>query len=231
MPSSWLELRIPKEQGLIAHLPGLAGLFKALGHLLATIQGPPGLIHVERVGRHGSTFLMPKFRTMDENPADRERALITATDDQRVTTAGRILRRLHLDELPQLAAVAAGDMALIGPRPEDPAFVAPTDDWNVVLAVPPGITGLTQLLFAETELRHLKTNGTASYTQLVPRKLALDRWYVENASVTVDLLILASHLPLIGHFSAQRLATLVRGQTDGSPSGSGRLRRGGRSQG
>src|SRR5664279_3229712 len=83
----------------------------------------PLLFRAIRVGKSGESFVMLKFRTMRE-PVLGEAARITGGHDSRVFPVGRALRRLKLDELPQLANVVRGDMVLVGPRPEDPSVVA-----------------------------------------------------------------------------------------------------------
>jgi hypothetical protein len=103
--------------------------------------------------------------------------------DPRVTPLGYWLRRLHLDEIPQLLNVVRGEMALVGPRPERPDFVhvlaAQIPDYQNRLRVPPGITGLAQLnLPPDTDV------------DCVRRKLVLDREYVESANLWMDCRIL-----------------------------------------
>jgi lipopolysaccharide/colanic/teichoic acid biosynthesis glycosyltransferase len=111
--------------GLILAGLGLAVLTPLLGIGLWIKFTSPGPVFycARRVGRHGELFSMYKFRSMVVN-ADRLGAGITVHDDRRVTTPGRVLRRTKLDELPQLLNVVKGDMSLVGPRPEDPRYVA-----------------------------------------------------------------------------------------------------------
>ena len=109
----------------------------------------PGIFRQLRVGQNGKTFMMYKLRTM-RHDAERETGPVwTQQGDSRVTPVGRILRKLHLDEFPQLFNVIKGEMTLVGPRPERPEFVhrlAPRiPGYLQRLAVRPGITGLAQL--------------------------------------------------------------------------------------
>src|SRR5213082_2151437 len=97
-----------------------------------------------RTGLNGRIFRMWKFRTMVVN-ADRQGS-ITSKNDSRVTRLGRLLRKTKLDELPQFINVLAGDMTLVGPRPEAPDIVSLyTNDQRAVLSVQPGVTGRVQL--------------------------------------------------------------------------------------
>src|SRR5207244_4623101 len=100
----------------------------------------PILYRADRVGRYGREFRLYKFRTMIEG-AHKHGPAITARDDPRITRLGRILRTSRIDELPQLVNVIRGDMSLVGPRPEDPTYVAfYTPEQSRLLSVRPGIT-------------------------------------------------------------------------------------------
>jgi lipopolysaccharide/colanic/teichoic acid biosynthesis glycosyltransferase len=145
----------------------------------------------ERVGRHGEPFLMYKFRTMVVQ-ADRIGPAVTYRDDPRVTKVGKLLRSTKLDELPQLINVLKGEMSVVGPRPEDPSYVAHYDDrQREVLQVKPGITGLTQLEYRD-EASMLEGTGVDEHyqSQIMPEKLRLDLEYVRNRSLALDLKIL-----------------------------------------
>ena len=109
----------------------------------------------------------------------------TQARDPRVTRVGKVLRRLHLDELPQLINILKGEMSLVGPRPERPEFVHVLTEaipgYGSRLDVPPGVTGLAQLnLPPDSDLTSVR------------RKLVLDREYMEQAGLSLDLRILAS---------------------------------------
>ena len=158
----------------------------------ATSPGP--VFHrAARVGRDGTRFEMLKFRTMVDGAAARGPAL-TTDGDPRITRVGRWLRRVHLDELPQLWNVLRGDMGFVGPRPEDPRFVDLGDPrWERVLEVRPGITGPTQLAFHRREAELLCGEGDpeAGYLRRVlPRKLEMDAGYVGSRTVLGDLGVL-----------------------------------------
>jgi lipopolysaccharide/colanic/teichoic acid biosynthesis glycosyltransferase len=140
---------------------------------------------------------------------------ITAAADPRVTHLGRVLRRSRLDELPQLWNVVRGEMALVGPRPEDPRFV----DWDdplhaLVFRALPGITGPTALAFRDEELMlaeaavaRARANGRTeadlkdieqAYREgILPRKLAMDADYLQDRSIRSDLAVIARTLMAI----------------------------------
>lgn len=144
-----------------------------------------------RVGRDGRPFACFKLRTMADDANDSGPA-VTGRQDPRVTRVGRVLRRYRLDELPQLWNVARGDMLLVGPRPEDPRFVDLTDPLHrVVFTAMPGITGLTQLAFAEEADMLDASDPEAHYRQVIlPRKLAIDADYLRRRTTSLDLWIL-----------------------------------------
>jgi lipopolysaccharide/colanic/teichoic acid biosynthesis glycosyltransferase len=151
----------------------------------------PVLYRGKRVGREGQPFLMYKFRTMVAG-AERRGPAVTYRDDPRITSAGRFLRRTKLDELPQLLNVLRGEMSLVGPRPEDPKYVALyTPEQRLVLSVKPGITGPTQLEYRD-EASMLQGEGVDEeyVSRLMPEKLKLDLEYVRTRSLLLDLRIL-----------------------------------------
>jgi len=138
-----------------------------------------------RENSYGETFQVIKFRTMIQG-AEKESGPIWATPkDVRITPVGSILRKLRLDEIPQFLNVLAGDMSLVGPRPERPSFVREfsdnMDNYNLRLEVKPGITGLAQV------------RGTYdSSPATVAVKLKYDLEYIESWSLWLDLKILLS---------------------------------------
>jgi lipopolysaccharide/colanic/teichoic acid biosynthesis glycosyltransferase len=170
----------------------LAPLFLTVAVVVWTIDGRPVLIRLPRVGRAGSRFGMWKVRTM---PVGAGGPAITASSDRRVTRLGRSLRRFRIDEIPQLMHVMRGTMALIGPRPETPDLVdlsAPM--WRGVLAARPGIAGVAQLLVGPLEASSLAgASVERRYREhFLPKKLVLDRWYVERATPMVDAWVCVS---------------------------------------
>ena len=154
----------------------------------------------ERVGRGGSTFRIHKFRTMQADAPGRGPG-ITVGDDPRITRVGRFLRRTKLDELPQLIDVLAGDMSLVGPRPELPCYVAlyPADLRAQVLAVRPGITDPASLKYAdEAALLAQSADPEREYREvLLPAKLRESVAYARRATLASDLLVLARTAALL----------------------------------
>ena len=172
---------------LVAALPVLAAVRVAMR--LSGDRGP-FLYRAPRVGRGGVPLTILKVRTMDDGAGG---SRITVADDPRVTPIGRSLRRLRIDELPQLVNVVRGEMSLVGPRPEDPRFVDPSEPLQrLVTSVRPGVTGPSQLAFIDEATRLACPNPERRYREEIrPAKLAIDAWYVRHRSFLVDMLILA----------------------------------------
>lgn len=149
----------------------------ALISLLIRLDSPgPIVFRQQRVGENGRLFTMFKFRTMIADAEARRDALVVRTaggkmvhkhrDDPRVTRVGRVLRRLSLDELPQLLNVLRGDMSLVGPRPEMPWIVAQYDPWQYQrLAVPQGMTSWYVVNGRSETPMHLNTEQDVRYVR------------------------------------------------------------------
>lgn len=148
----------------------------------------PVFYRARRVGKDGHLFALYKFRSMVVD-ADKQGPGITVSADRRVTRAGRFLRRTKLDELPQLINVFKGEMSLVGPRPEDPRYVALyTPEQRRVLAVRPGITSAASLAFRHEEQLLEGGNWEEIYReQVMPAKLAIDLAYLERRTMLSDL--------------------------------------------
>ncbi len=149
----------------------------------ATSSGPV-FYRQERVGQAGRLFTLCKFRTM-VNDAEKHVGPVLATrDDDRVTPVGRILRRMRIDELPQIYNVLRGDMSLVGPRPERPFFVVRHKALQGArLAVKPGLTGLAQI---------------RSFYDLKPaHKVKYDYLYIQNRSFLLNVYILLQTIPVL----------------------------------
>ena len=151
----------------------------------------PVFFRQQRVGRHGVPFNIHKFRSMRDGAAG---PALTVGADPRITRVGAWLRRLRLDELPQLIDVLQGTMSLVGPRPELPRYVAqyPADLRDRVLALRPGITDPSSLAFIdEAELLARAADPEREYVQVIlPAKLARAAAYAEHASLASDLGVL-----------------------------------------
>ncbi len=160
----------------------------------------PALFLQQRVGRGGVPFTIHKFRTMRVNAGG---SGLTIGEDARITRAGRWLRRLKLDELPQLWDVLRGAMSLVGPRPDLPHYVAqyPAELRDLVLSVRPGITDPASLKFRhEAELLAAAEDPEREYRErILPAKLRLSADYVRQASLWTDLKLVArTALLLVG---------------------------------
>jgi len=176
---------------------------------LAVLLDSPGptIFRAARIGYGGDPFVMLKFRTMR---IDLVGHAISSATDERITPVGRFLRTTRLDELPQLWNVLRGEMSFVGPRPELEEFVElHAQDYREILAVPPGLTGPTQLRYAGVEARMLSLHPDpdAYYRdRLLPDKVALDLDYVRTHSYGRDLLVLLETLALPAILAWQRLS-------------------------
>ncbi len=159
-----------------------------------TSSGPMFYTQV-RVGKHGHSFNIIKFRTMHSDAESQTGPVWTKKHDSRITAIGRFLRNTHIDELPQLINVLKGDMGIIGPRPERPHFVDMLNDeihgYSRRLAMKPGITGLAQCYREPDEdIRDVK------------RKLRYDVLFIEKRCLLLDLEIIWKTLS-IGLFGSK----------------------------
>ncbi|QEG42977.1 sugar transferase [Roseimaritima ulvae] len=154
----------------------------------------PLLYRGERVGRHGRRFRIAKFRTMVVD-ADQIGGSSTADDDPRITRAGHWLRRLKLDELPQLFNVFMGTMSFVGPRPQVQwAVDLYSEAERDLLSVRPGITDYASLAFRnEGEILRGSSDPDADYLKLIaPRKNRLALEYVHRHNVITDLKVITA---------------------------------------
>ncbi len=175
--------------GLVLLTPVLALVAAVVG---LTSRGPV-IFRQMRVGRFGREFEMLKFRTMRVND---ESLQVTASGDERVTAVGRVLRRLKLDELPELWNVMRGDLSLVGHRPEVPRYVDIDDPkWHQVLEERPGITHPVTLRLADEERLIAAAGGDAEefyIGQLLPFKLRGYLEYQEHRTLWQDVRVLAA---------------------------------------
>ncbi|MEE9190277.1 MAG: exopolysaccharide biosynthesis polyprenyl glycosylphosphotransferase, partial [Candidatus Neomarinimicrobiota bacterium] len=157
---------------IILHLPFAI----IIGILIKLDDSGPVLFVQERVGRHGTKFRFFKYRTMSID-TDAYAVSPGSQEDPRITRIGRYLRKLSLDELPQLINVLKGDMSLIGPRPEMPFIVEGYDSViNQRHLVKPGITGIWQI--------------SAGREHPIHDHIEYDFFYIENMSLTLDIIII-----------------------------------------
>lgn len=175
----------------VAAAPVLAVLVPAM----LAAQGRPVLYVSERMRAPGRPFRLLKLRTM--RPAAADGGVSGGDKTMRITPMGRWLRRLRLDELPQIVNVLRGDMSIVGPRPPLRLYTeAFPETYAEVLRTPPGVTGLATLIYRRHEERLLARCRTAEETHAlyaracVPRKARLDRLYAARWSPALDLWIL-----------------------------------------
>jgi exopolysaccharide biosynthesis polyprenyl glycosylphosphotransferase len=155
-------------------------LFPVLWLAVRRTPGPV-IFRQTRLGEGGKPFTIYKFRTMRAD-AEAAGAVWAAHDDPRVTATGRFMRKLRLDELPQLFNVLKGEMSIVGPRPERPEFLEQLRDavpfWTRRHLVKPGITGWAQVRRGYTA----DAEGTAE-------KLSYDLWYLRHRSLAIDVAV------------------------------------------
>jgi exopolysaccharide biosynthesis polyprenyl glycosylphosphotransferase len=172
----------------------LAPLFAVVALAIKLDSPGPVFFAQERVGKHGRRFRMLKFRSMKQG-ADQQLDTLRAKNeaigplfkirqDPRITRVGRVLRRLSLDELPQLVNVLRGQMSLVGPRPPLPSEVDEYEDWQLGrLRAVPGLTGLWQV----------SGRSEVPFHDMV----RLDLHYIRNWSLGLDLEILIRTIPAV----------------------------------
>ncbi len=155
-----------------------------LALLLATraSTGGSAIYRQIRVGQGGRPFRLLKFRTMRAGVGGPE---VTAPDDARITRLGSLLRRAKIDELPQLVNVLAGQMTLVGPRPETVALAARYPaDLKLIFRYRPGVTGPGQVLVGDENIGDGVTDVESLYlTEFVPRRVAIDLDYLRDPSL------------------------------------------------
>ncbi len=167
----------------------LCPILVLLGLAVKLTSRGPVFYRALRVGQNGRSFHLLKFRTMVAE-ADRIGPGLTLERDPRITPTGQWIRSHRLDELPQLWNVLVGDMGLVGPRPEDPRYVAHyTEQQREVLNSRPGVTGPAQIAFRnEPERLRTASDPEAIYLrEIMPAKLAIDLEYLRRRTVWTDL--------------------------------------------
>ena len=141
------------------------------------------LFSQERVGEYGKTYTLHKFRSMRADAEKESGPVWASKEDPRVTRMGKIIRKLRIDELPQLWNVFKGNMSFVGPRPERPVFVEKLKKiipyYNERLSVKPGVTGWAQIKYPY---------GASEEDAL--QKLKYDLYYIKNMSLVMDLIVI-----------------------------------------
>ena len=165
----------------------LAPLFAIISLLIKIDSKGSAFYLQERVGENGEIFKIYKFRTMIANAEKKTGPVWASENDPRLTRVGRVIRKLKLDELPQLINLIKGDMSLVGPRPERPPFVnlfaTTIPGYMHRLKVKPGITGLAQI-----------RNGYDRCAEDVIRKLRFDLAYIKRMCLIIDFKLLGQTL-------------------------------------
>jgi exopolysaccharide biosynthesis polyprenyl glycosylphosphotransferase len=158
--------------------------------LIMAESGGPVLYRQRRMGRGGIDFDMLKFRSMVQDAEKKSGPTWAGHDDPRVTRVGKILRKLRLDELPQLINVLRGQMSFVGPRPERRHFVEQLEKeiqyYSLRTTVRPGITG-----WAQVQYRYGATVEDAR------EKLKYDLFYIKNSNALYDLWIMLKTVKVV----------------------------------
>ena len=158
--------------------------------LIGLETGFPVLYRQERVGLNGRLFNVIKFRSMRSNAEADGKPVWAESEDDRATKVGRIIRKLRIDELPQLFNVLKGDMSLVGPRPERPFFVDQLTReipfYSVRHSIKPGVTGWSQVCY-----------HYGATVEDAAEKLQYDLYYVKNHSLFLDLVILFKTISVV----------------------------------
>jgi len=182
----WLRTSVKRVFDVLVALPLLVLALPVIAFFAAWIAidgGGPIIFRQERVGLRGARINVLKFRSMTHDAEKDGKAEWASPNDPRVTRVGRWMRRMRIDELPQLINVLKGEMSFVGPRPERPEFVAMLTQqipfYSVRHSIKPGITGWAQVRYSYG----------ATVEQAV-RKLEYDLYYVKNHTLLLDLLIL-----------------------------------------
>ena len=163
--------------------------------LLLRLTGEGEVFYIQqRVGADGRMFGLLKFATMLKNSASIGTGTVTVKNDPRVLPMGKFLRKTKINELPQLINILVGDMSVVGPRPQaQRCFDAfPKDVQREIVKVKPGLSGVGSIFFRDEEdLLHEVANPTEFYDQIIaPYKGALEKWYVQNASLKNYFLVI-----------------------------------------
>ena len=167
-------------------------LFLLVGLLVKIEDGGPIFFRQRRIGWHGHPFHMWKFRTMVVD-AEKKGSSLTVGRDPRITRVGHWLRATKVDELPQLLNVWAGDMSLVGPRPEVQRFVdLYSAEQRQVLELRPGITDLASVKYRkEGELLAVSRDPDQTYVdEIMPEKIRINLEYAAQASVWTDFRVI-----------------------------------------
>ncbi len=178
---NWIAKRAVDVMGSLCGIIISSPLMLMAAILVKCTSRGPVIFKQERVGLHNKPFKMYKFRTMELQKPSQEQKAWTVKDDPRVTRIGKIMRKTSLDELPQLFNILAGEMSLVGPRPERPLFVEKFKEeiprYMIKHQVRPGLTGWAQI------------NGYRGDTS-IRKRIEYDIFYIENWTMGLDIKIM-----------------------------------------
>jgi sugar transferase (PEP-CTERM system associated) len=150
----------------------------------------PIIFSQERIGKNRNQYLVYKFRSMLSDAEKQTGPVWTQDNDARITRVGRVIRKLRIDEIPQLWNVLKGDMSFVGPRPEREFFVKKLEDlipyYGERFTVKPGITGWAQVSY-----------GYGASVEDAVEKLCYDLFYIKNMSIFMDLLIILRTIKIV----------------------------------
>lgn len=184
----------------------LSPLFLLIALLVRITSDGPILHRENRVGRDATIFQILEFRTTTLD-SERDGWVLTIEDDQQVTGLGQILRKLNLDQMPQLWNVLRGDMSIVGPRPEIPSYVAMyTRQQLRVLTVRPGMADMASGRCPHEALILARAVGGDEFyrREILPERLLLNLDYIDRASLILDLKLMAqSASSILRHNRAQ----------------------------
>ncbi len=193
-------------------------LFLVITIVMKLTSPGPVFYQALRVGHGGRLFHLYKFRTMMVD-AKHLGPPLTGEDDQRITSIGRFLRQTKIDELPQFLNVIKGDMNLVGPRAEDPKYVASyTPRQRQVLSVKPGITSPASVLYRHEERLLCGSDREEAYLRdVLPAKLDIELNYLGRRTLWTDFAVLGQTFLALFR-SSQDLVPFPQGDSrDGSP--------------
>jgi len=161
----------------------LLPLMAVVAAIIKLESSGPVIFSQERVGENGRTFMLHKFRSMREDAEEATGPVWASEDDPRITRVGEVIRKLRIDELPQLWNVLKGEMSFVGPRPERPFFVERLRKivpyYDERFSVKPGLTGWAQVMYAY---------GASEEDAI--EKLKYDLYYIKNMSLVLDLVVI-----------------------------------------
>jgi exopolysaccharide biosynthesis polyprenyl glycosylphosphotransferase len=188
----WLKRLLDIALGLVGAL-----IFLILSPFLAlaiTLDCPGPIFYRQmRLGLGGQPYQMLKLRTMVPNAEEDGEARWARVDDERITRVGRVLRKMRLDELPQVFNVLRGEMSIVGPRPERPEFIAGLQEqvpfYRTRLVVKPGLTGWAQIHY-----------GYGNTVEDALIKLQYDLYYIRHWSIWMDLYVMSRTLEVMLRF-------------------------------